>query len=108
MRQRASRGGTVDGIRRESLPELGKLIGVTDCALSKYIHAHGVEFDYHGHRVVMDPPARRNTRGGFFMEPLEKVVAPKPVDSMEQVRRARRNYNERGESRRGLLMRKAY
>lgn len=106
MRQRATRGGTVDGTRRESLPELGRLIGVSDMALSKFIRSHGLEFDYHGHRVIMDPPARRNTRGGFFMEPLEKVVAPKPVDFMEQVRRARRNYNEQGVSHRGLLKRK--
>lgn len=106
MKQRRTRGGTVDGIRKESLPELANLIGVTDCALSKYIRSHGREFMYKGHCISMDPPARRNTRGGFFMEPLEKVAAPKPVDFMEQVRRARRNYNEQGVSHRGLLKRK--
>lgn len=106
MRQRASRGGTVDGIRRESLPELGRLIGVSDMALSKFIRSHGLEFDYHGHRVIMDPPARCNTRGGFYIEPLEPVRARKPTDPLKDVINARRNYNERGESRRGLLMRK--
>lgn len=106
MKQRASRGGTVDGIRRESLPELGRLIGVTDQALSKYIHAHGVEFDYHGHRVVMDPPARCNTRGGFYIEPLEHVIARKPIDPMERIQFARKSYNEQGVASRGLLIRK--
>lgn len=108
MKQRKRRGGSVDGIRRETLSELGRLIGVTDQALSKYIHAHGLEFDYHGHRVIMDPPARCNTRGGFYVEPLEPVRARKPTDPIKDVIKARRNYNERGESRLGLLMRKAY
>lgn len=106
MKQRKTRGGTVDGIRKESLPELANLIGVTDCALSKYIRSHGQEFNYHGHHVIMDPPARCNTRGGLYVELLEHVIARKPIDPMERIQFARKSYNAQGVASRGLLIRK--
>jgi hypothetical protein len=106
MKQRRTRGGTVDGIRRESLPELGRLIGVTDHALSKYIRSHGQEFNYYGHRVIMDPPARANKKGGPYVMSLDSVHARKPIEPMERIQVARKSYNAQGVASRGLLIRK--
>jgi hypothetical protein len=101
------RGGTVDGIRKESLVELAKLCDSSDDALSKYANKRGPEFDYHGHKIVMDPPSRKPRRmdDDEGEIPLRKVRGA-PADPMIQVRKARRNYDERGIAKLGLLMRR--
>ena len=107
MKQGAPRGGTVDGIRKDSLIEIAKAVEATDCALSNYIRHHGVEFTYHGHKIVLDPPNRYNVRGGHYVEPEEGLAKRKPVNPLDLALKARRNYDENGRSRVGLLMRKA-
>lgn len=101
------RGGTVDGIRKESLVELGTLIGVTNDALSKHIRMHGLEFDYYGHHVIMDSPARPNKKNGVYAPSLSSAHARKPIDPMERIQVARKSYNEQGVASRGLLIRRA-
>ena len=107
MKQRKTRGGTVDGIRRETLIELAALIGVTDYALSKQIRSYGTVFTYHGHHVVMDSAARSRVRRGEYIAETEPVVRRSPIDPLEIIRKARRNYDTMGQSRHGLLMRRA-
>lgn len=106
MKQRKTRGGTVDGIRRETLIELAALIGVTDYALSKQIRSYGTVFVYHGHHVVMDSAARSRVRRGEYIAETEPVVRRKPSDPLEQALKARRNYNSQGIAMRGLLVRR--
>ena len=106
MKQGAPRGGTVDGIRKDSLIEIAKAVEATDCALSNYIRHHGVEFTYHGHKIVLDPPNRYNVRGGHYIEPEESLARRKPVNALDCALKARCNYNEDGVAARGLLMRR--
>lgn len=106
MKQRKRRGGSVDGVRRESLAELAALLGITDQALGKYANKRGLEFDYRGHHIIMDPQVRANKKGGPYVLSLDSVHARKPIEPMERIQFARKSYNEQGVASRGLLIRK--
>lgn len=106
MKQGAPRGGTVDGIRKDSLLEIAKICGSTDSALSKYATSHGLTFVYHGHNVTLDPSERYNLRGGHRTEPNDGSKKRKPINALDCALKARGNYNEHGVAARGLLMRR--
>ena len=108
MKQGAPRGGTVDGIRKDTMRKMAETIGVTEAAFSKAAQAHGLAFTYHGHAITLDPSTRRSPLQDDEAETASYRRRRKPIDPTAIALKARCNYNEHGVAARGLLMRKAY
>jgi hypothetical protein len=99
---------TIDGKPCASLVELRAILKCKRGSVEEYARRHGLEFDYKGHRVVLADPLpyhKREDVEDYVSDPPRRVARP-PADFLSRAQAARRNYDERGVARMGLLNRR--